>query len=136
MTAAPLARRAPRTQRPAQSALSAGIFALIAALLGGLAGFVYAHEPARDTLAIAVEAPRPPETTTVGGNVERIEGGRSVIGTQSGPLEFALPASAPLEQLEPLAPGALVPGARVNVGAERTETGTIVSGIVMVDAPR
>jgi hypothetical protein len=116
--------------------VSAGTFALIAALLGGLAGFVYAHEPTRDTLAIAVEAAPPQETTTVGGTVERIDAGRIVIGTQSGPVELALPSTLPLEQLEPLAPAAIVPGARVNVGAERTETGTIVSGIVVVAAPR
>jgi hypothetical protein len=116
--------------------VSAGIFALAAALLGGIAGFVYAHEPARDTLAISVDAPPPSATTTIGGTVDRVESGRIVIMTESGSMDLALPSGVPVEQLESLAPEALVPGARVNVGAERTETGTIVSGIVVVDTPR
>ena len=136
MNATPFSPRAHRARRLVQSAISTAIFAVVAALVGGVAGFVYTHEPARDTLAISVEAPPAPATTTVGGTIERIESGRIVIGTQSGPIDLALPASVRLEQVVPLTPDALAPGARVNVGAERTETGTIVSGIVVVGAPR
>jgi hypothetical protein len=136
VTAARLTRRAPHGQRLAQSALSAAVFASVAALLGGLAGFVYAHEPARDALTIVVEAAPPPESTTLGGTVQQADAGRIVVSTQSDPVELSFPPTVPLEQLEALAPAALVPGTRVNVGAERTATGTIVSGIVVLDAPR
>jgi hypothetical protein len=133
VTAIP-AVRGQRRSRVAQSALSLGVSALVAALAGALAGFVYAHEPARDTLAIDVAPPPAADTATVGGTIASIDGGRVVIDTQSGPVDYSLPADTPIEQLAPLSPADLAAGAAVNVGAERSDTGTIVTGIVVVEA--
>jgi hypothetical protein len=127
-----ISRAQRRAQRLIQSALSAAVFALIAMLAGGVIGFVYAHEPARDTLVIAVEAPASPDTTTVGGTIASIAGGRIVIEAQAGPVELALPSGTPLEQLVPMTPDALAPGAQVNIGAERNETSTLLTGVVVV----
>jgi hypothetical protein len=131
------ATQTPRERRGAprviHSTISAVVFALITAVAGGVIGFVYAHEPARNTLAIGVEAPPSPAATTVGGTIARIDGDRIVIETQAGPVELALPPGTSLEQLMPFPPNALAPGARVNIGAERNDTSTLLTGVVVIE---
>ena len=107
---------------------------LAAALIGGvflaglLAGYVYSHEPRRDTLVLRVEPPaRDPAAPRYRGGV--------AIDAQTVEVESApvtLPAGLPLEDLERV--DAHASGTPVNVGVDRTEFGQVLTGIVAVEA--
>lgn len=114
----------------------AGIMALVVALGCGVAGFVYAHEPAREQVVLTVEHTRPPGApAVVSGTVTRAVDGRLVVEGEGGTAELALPPATPIEELETLPPAALTPGARVNVGVERSDYGIALTGVVVVAAP-
>ncbi len=116
--------------------LPAGIMALVVALGCGAAGFVYAHEPAREQVVLTVEHTRPPGAASiVSGTVTRAVDGRLVVEGERGTADFALPSATPIEELEALPPTALTPGAHVNIGAERSDYGIALTGIVVVAAP-
>ena len=119
-----------------QRLLPAGILALVAALGCGAAGFVYAHEPARDEVALDIDrSPPAAAQTIVSGAITRVADGRLVIEGEGGTTEVALPAGASVEELQTVAPAALVPGVRVNVGAERSDYGVALTGVVVVAGP-
>lgn len=107
---------------------------LAAALLSALVGFVYAHEPARDEQVVVLQSQAVTQRT-VSGTVTRISDGRITIQGADGTAAFALPAGVTLEELQASAPSALVPGAKVNIGVERSTFGFALTGIVVVAAP-
>lgn len=115
--------------------LPAGVLVLAAALGCGVAGFVYAHEPARDQVALTIDRNRPAGAPAIiSGVVTRVGDGRLVIEGEGGTTELALPPTAPVEELHAAAPAALTPGTRVNVGAERSDYGVALTGVVAVGA--
>lgn len=105
----------------------------LAALGSGVVGFVYAHEPARDQIALSVDRSRPDgEPTLVGGTVTSVANGRLIVSGEGGASDLALPAGVPVEDLQALPPANLATGARVNVGAERSDFGVALTGVVVV----
>lgn len=103
-----------------------------AALASGAAGFVYAHEPQRDEVLVTLERPPIDPVRTVGGRVVEVGAGRLVVEGEGGRSEFLLEAGTTVEELQPAAAGAFGPGMRVNIGAERSDYGTALTGIVAV----
>lgn len=111
----------------------ASILALVAALGCGLAGFVYTHEPARDEVAVTVDRARPAAAPTiVSGTVTRTGEGRLIVEGPGGTTDLALPANVTVEELQSIAPSALTAGASVNIGAERSDYGVALTGVVVV----
>jgi len=116
-----------------QRSASASVLVLVAALGCGVAGFVYAHEPARDEIVVTVDRTRPADAPTIlSGTVSRAGDGRLVVEGEGGTTDLALPATTPIEELQPVAPSALAAGVLVNIGAERSDYGVALTGVVMV----
>ena len=106
---------------------------VLAAIASGIVGLVYAHEPARDRVALSVDRSRPGgEPTLVSGTVTSIGNGRLAVSGEGGATDLALPAGVPVEDLQALSAANLAAGARVNVGAERSDFGVALTGIVVV----
>ena len=123
-------------QRP-RSSLRSGLVTgtLFAALFGGglAAGYVYRHEPARDTLEVVVASTSATGgTRTVSGTVASIEGTRLTLTTAGGPVTVTLLSGAPTDDLV-RATGGLPNGARVNVGVQSTQYGLVLTGLVAVE---
>lgn len=114
-------------------ALPATFLLIVAALASGAVGFVYAHEPVRDQQVVTLDRRAGPRLLS--GTVTRIGGGRITIEGEGGAVELALPAGVPFEELQAGAPSALVPGAQVNVGVERSDFGVALTGLVVVAGP-
>lgn len=110
------------------------LVALVAATT--LLGYVYSHEPARDTLTVAFEGTPPPQPTYVIGAVATVEGDtvRLDVGA-GGSREVSVSADTPVEDLERLdAPPA--DGTTVNVGVDDTSFGQVLTGIVAIEEAR
>ncbi|GMU39491.1 MAG: hypothetical protein AMXMBFR23_03570 [Chloroflexota bacterium] len=106
--------------------LAAALFGVV--FLAGLAaGYVYSHEPARDTLLLRVEAPEG------AADAPRYRAGVAIdaltVEVEAAPV--TLPAGLPLEDLERVE--AHADGTPVNVGVDRTEFGQVLTGIVAME---
>ncbi len=113
--------------------LPVGPLVALTALASGLVGFVYAHEPARDQVALSVDRERPAgETMLLSGTVSSVADGRLVLSGEGGSTDLVIPMGAPVEDLQALPAGSLATGARVNVGAERSDFGVALTGVVVV----
>lgn len=122
-----------RFQRLTSPLLSPALMVFGVALACGVVGFVYAHEPARDQVVVDVDHTRPASPVTmVSGTVVRIGDGRVVVEGERGAIDLAMTADASVEELQTIPPSALVAGARVNVGAERSNYGVALTGVVVV----
>jgi hypothetical protein len=114
----------------------AGIVAVVftAALV---AGFVFAHEPQRETVSIAVrETPLdPPRSRFVSGVIGSLSDGSIVLVGDEQSTAIELPSAVPMDELTYLpADGApFEAGTVVNLGTADTETGFIITGIVAVE---
>ncbi len=117
-----------------KTALPLASLMLTAALLSAVVGFVYAHEPARDEQVVALRS-HAGEGWTVSGRVTRIGDGRITIDGEGRSIDLAFPAGVVVEELQTSAQSALVPGAQVNIGVERSDVGFALTGIVVVAAP-
>ena len=110
---------------------------LTVALLAAAGGFVYGHEPQRDTIEVSVTGqPGALPRGMTAGTVVETSGGRIRLDTAAGPQEFALPSDVRVEELQPVEPSALRPGAPVLVGAERSDYGVALTGIVTIETAR
>ncbi|MGE3962291.1 MAG: hypothetical protein AB7F65_11485 [Dehalococcoidia bacterium] len=110
--------------------------ALIAALFvtAALIGYVYSHEPARDTLLVEFEGTPVPQPTYVIGSVAAVDGDTLRLSTGAGgSRELRLPAGAPVEELRRLA-APPTDGTSVNVGVDETAFGQVLTGIVAFEA--
>lgn len=124
----------------ARALLLPAVFAFALAGLSGLAGYVYAHEPARDTLLVEYEGTPPPSPTYLTGAITALDegsGGSEVtldVG-QGGRRTVTLPDGAPVDALlrssEPLEDGA-----PVNVGVDETSFAQVLTGVVVIEEAR
>lgn len=116
-----------------QRLVPSGVLVLVVTVSCGVAGFVYAHEPARDEVAVSVDHSRPLGVPIiVSGTVTRADDGRLVVDGAGALTDVALPATVPIEELQPIVSSALEVGAVVNVGAERSDYGVALTGVVLV----
>lgn len=105
-----------------------GVFGITA-----VAGYVYSHEPSRDTLLVEYQGTPEPQPTYLLGAVEVVEGGSLTLATASGGhREVAVPPETPVEDLERVE---VIPdaGATVNVGVDDTEFGLVLTGVVAIE---
>lgn len=113
--------------------LPVGPLVVLATLASGVVGFVYAHEPARDQVALSIDRERPAgEPMLVSGTVASVADGRLVLSGDGGSTDLVIPTGAAVEDLQALPAGSLATGARVNVGAERSDFGVALTGVVVV----
>lgn len=121
---------------PRRSLLISGALLGALFLVGIAVGYVYRHEPARDTLDVQVSSSgATPGVRTVNGTVASVEGGKLAVTTASGAITIALPSNASVDELL-RAPEGLSPGTRVNVGVESTQYGLVLTGLVAVEGAR
>ena len=106
---------------------------LTAALASGVAGFVYAHEPVRDEQVVTLDRTAGPRMLS--GTVTRIGDGRITVDGENGAVEVVLPTGVAIDELQTAPQSALVPGAQVNVGVERSDFGLALTGVVVVAGP-
>jgi hypothetical protein len=113
----------------------AGVLVLAVALVmlavGTLAGYVYAHEPSAPELRTrltSIEA-APPSSTR--GTLATVASDFIEVSTSAGLQRYPLAPGALVEDLAPLA-GAVPEGAPVNVGGHRTESGFVITGVVVL----
>lgn len=107
--------------------LALGVFGL-----AGLIGYVYSHEPPRDTLIVDIQSTPVPPPSTVSGSVLAVDGSSVTLATPGGgQVTLALPADFPVEDLARL-DAALPQGATVNVGVDHTQFGQVLTGIVWI----
>jgi len=119
-----------------RSALVSG--ALLGALfvIGLAGGYVYQHEPARDSLDVQVSSSgAAPGVRTVNGTIASIEAGRLTLTTSGGNVVIPLPPGALVDELIRATEG-FAPGTRVNVGVESTQYGLVLTGLVAVEGAR
>ena len=102
-----------------------------------VAGFVFAHEPQRETVSITVrETPfEPRRSHAVSGVIGSLRDGSIVLVGDDQSTEIEIPSAAPLDELTYLpADGApFAVGTVVNLGTADTETGFIITGLVAVE---
>jgi hypothetical protein len=120
----------------ARAALPMAIALLVAFALGAAAGFVFAHDPAREAVVVRVEGEPPvggeSGEAVVGGEVASLEGSRLVVETDRGQLEVELAAVA-IEELARVDARGLEVGETVNLGGEQTPFGLALSGVVAIE---
>ncbi len=123
----------PRSRSPLRAGLVVGALLLVL-FAGGLAtGYVYKHEPVRDTLDVVVSSSSSSTgARTVSGTVASVEGGRLTLTTAGGQVTVTLPSTAPLDELVRATEG-LAAGTRVNVGVQSTQYGLVLTGLVAVE---
>ncbi len=105
-----------------------GVFALTA-----IAGYVYSHEPSRDTLLVEYQGTPEPQPTYLTGAVEAVEGGSLTLAMGSGGHhDVSVPQGTAVEDLERVD---AIPdtGADVNVGVDDTQFGLVLTGVVAIE---
>jgi hypothetical protein len=117
-----------------QRILSVAQLLVFFALASGVAGFVYAHEPERDQQVVALDRAAG-QRALLSGTVTRVGNGRITIQAEGGAIDLALPDGTSIEELRTAGQSALVPGAQVNVGVERSDFGFALTGVVVVAGP-
>jgi len=102
--------------------------ALLAVTFGAglVGGYVYSHEPQRDTLLVQVEAPATAPDGALRGGVAV-----DALTVEVEGAHIALPAGLPLDDLVRV--DTLPDGTVVNVGVDRTEFGQVLTGVVAVE---
>lgn len=110
----------------------APVLALLASFALGLGGgFVYAHEPAApEVRAVLTREPASPEAV-VRGTLSAIGSDFLEIATSEGLRRLSVPAGVRVEDLIPL-DGTVAAGSAVNVGGNRTDSGFVITGVVVV----
>ena len=135
MSAAPPLTRHDRTPTGASAGRAAALL-IIALLLvifsiGALAGYVYTHEPSPPELRTTLVPPAPVPDSTLGGTLVTVAPDSIEMSTATGSQRLAVTSALALEELVPLT-GTIPEGAPVNVGGHRTESGFVITGVVVL----
>jgi hypothetical protein len=102
-----------------------------------IAGFVFTHEPQRETVSVVVGEvfPDPPTARTIAGVIASIDGG--FVALQSGERleQIDLPPDVPVDDLvrAPAEGAPFAAGTVVNIGTADTNNGFILTGVVAVE---
>ena len=133
MTAAPPLAHDDRTAgTPARgAALLIGGVLLVLFVVGALSGYVYAHEPVAPELRTRLEPPAATPDTMLRGALATATTDFIEVSTAAGPQRLRVTPAVPVEELAPLTT-AIPEGAPVNVGGHRTESGFVLTGVVVL----
>lgn len=138
MSVAPLVVPDPSAQRDRADSMSSSRVALVAIavllvifVLGTLAGFVYAHEPSAPELRTRLVPAASTPDSLLRGTLSSIGPDFIEVSTAAGPQRLRFASGTPVEELAPLN-GAIPEGAPVNVGGHRTESGFVITGVVVL----
>jgi hypothetical protein len=107
--------------------------ALVTFAVGALAGYVYAHEPAAAELQARLTSSAPAPASSARGTLSTVAPDFIEVSTAAGPQRYRIERGTPVEELGPLT-GAIPEGAPVNVGGHRTESGFVITGVVVLPA--
>ncbi|MQC17952.1 MAG: hypothetical protein DWG80_02620 [Chloroflexi bacterium] len=119
--------------RRARALLFPAAFVLGVFVLTAVAGYVYSHEPSRDTLLVEYQGTPEPQPTYLLGAVDVVEGGTITLATASGGhRDVVVPPGTPVEVLERVE-ASPDDGATVNVGVDDTEFGLVLTGVVAIE---
>lgn len=103
-------------------------------ILTAVIGYVYSHEPVRDTLTVELSTAEATGNPYLSGTIVTVDATSLTIVDATG-AERTVPFSVdvPIEQL--LRSGAApAPGTMVNIGVNDTRFGQFVTGIVAIEA--
>jgi hypothetical protein len=108
---------------------------LLALCVGVASGFVYAHDPAPSQVRTILETGPAVDDGEIRGTLSQIGGDALEITTTDGIIRLPIVRALTVEELTPLDTPIPV-GATVNVGGSHTDSGFVVSGIVLLDGAR
>ena len=135
MSAAPPLTRHDRTPTGASAgravALLIGAVLLVIFSIGALTGYVYAHEPSPPELRTTLVPPAPVPDSTLRGTLVTVVPDSIEVSTAAGSQRLGVTSALPLEELVPLT-GTIPEGAPVNVGGHRTESGFVLTGVIVL----
>ena len=134
MSAAQPATRGDQTPTLASAGrvgLLIGSVLLVIFAVGTLAGYVYAHEPTSPELQARLEPPEPVPDSTLRGTLQTVTPDFIEVSTAGGARRLGVTSAVPVEELTPLT-GTLPEDAPVNVGGHRTESGFVITGVVVL----
>lgn len=108
----------------------------MAAILGAFAfgiagGFVYAHDPQPPEFRTSLSSAPPPADTAVRGTLSAVAPGYIEVTNADGARRLEFGPAVPVEELIPLE-GGIPDRAPVNVGGNRTESGFVLTGVVVL----
>ena len=118
---------------------SARVWLLLAAAafaLGAGGGFLLGYDAGRGPAPDAagrLSGAGPPPARFVGGTVTGLAPGRITLDTDAGPVTVEIASQAPVEELLPVSPAEVAPGAAVNLGGTRSADGPALTGVVLLD---
>ena len=115
-----------------RSLMVSGALLVLLFVAGVAGGYVYRHEPTRDTLDVVVASGSSTGPRTVTGTVASVEAGRLTLTTAGGQVNVTLPPGVALDELVRASEG-LANGTRVNVGVQSTQYGLVLTGLVAVE---
>lgn len=101
--------------------------------LGMVAGFVYAHEPVPAVIQLELLPSEGGREAEVRGSVSAVAADYIDVATAEGARRISMPPGTPIEALLPTLEVPL--GARAVIGGNRTESGFVLTGIVVVGEP-
>ena len=111
--------------------------AVAAFTAGAAGGFVYAHDPQPDRVIVRLSSPGARQTESfLSGTIADIEGERITLRTEAGAITVQLSANVPVEELLRSGAGEMIVGASVNLGGKLTASGSVLTGVVRIEAAR
>lgn len=105
--------------------------AIVTFAVGTLAGYVYAHEPQAADLQTRFATRETPPQSITRGTLSIVAPGFIEVLNSAGAERYRIERDAPIEELTPFS-GTIPDGAPVNVGGHRTESGFVITGVVLV----
>ncbi len=131
MSGAARGLEAPPSSTPRRPRL-APLFALLVAFAVGLAGgFVYSHESATPEVSVILTSEPASAEAVLRGTISSVGPDFVEIATSEGVRRLSGPPGAGVEDLVPFN-GPVTAGSAVNVGGNRTDSGFVITGVVVV----
>jgi hypothetical protein len=113
------------------AALFVGCLLIMTFSAGAVAGYVYAHEPSAPELRARLVPPAAVPDPVLRGTLVSVAPDFIEVSSADGPQRLGVTPALPVEELASLT-GTIPDGAPVNVGGHRTESGFVITGVVVL----